>query len=113
MYVTCEPSTVITHEESPAAIGADNESLLIRLASARIVDAAIADRGAATVLEYVSQTPVLVLTTRAEASVWRQVSASVTVMRLDMAHRTVSTSGESGKPDSRHAAAREAAAGGV
>ena len=63
------------------------ESLLIRLAASETVSKQVADARIAKVLEQVGRHPVLVLTMRPNAGVWRETPVGVTVLRVDRSHR--------------------------
>lgn len=86
MYLSDEDPAMFDDREFRIGAGSDVESLLIRLAACGPVRPAYADRSIASVWEQVGRNPVLVLSLRPDAEVWRAAPATVSILRRDRSH---------------------------
>ena len=86
MYVTHEDATTVDAIECAGSTCVDTESYLIRLAAAHRVSAEAADQRVAIILDQVSRSAVLVLTSRGDSQIWKHRSANVTVLRTGTPH---------------------------
>ena len=88
LYLTNEPAETLAEDSLPVGSG-EQDSMLVRLAGAESVSSELADKRIDTVLEYLGNAPVLILTSR-ESTQFATFGGDVTVVSVadHLQHKT-------------------------